>query len=95
MIVQMHTSNCGRAFVFHALQINDSYLREINSTKSDSCFSTTLQLAVLMATLVFSFTFHLPYKSPEVTTAPKKHFCFKTEQKFSCMQNKIIALISG
>lgn len=36
MIAQMHTSNCGRAFVFHALKINDNYLREINSTKSDS-----------------------------------------------------------
>lgn len=60
MIAQMHTSNCGCAFVFHALQINDSYLRQINSTKSYSYFSTTLQLAVFMATLVFSFTFLLP-----------------------------------
>lgn len=61
MIAQMHMSNCGRVFVFHALQITDSYLREIYiPPKSDSYFSTTLQLAVLKATLVFSFTFLLP-----------------------------------
>jgi len=33
MTAQMHTSNCGHVFVFPALQITDSYLREINSTK--------------------------------------------------------------
>lgn len=57
---QMHASECGPAFAFHTLQITDSHLTEMNSTKIESYFSIRLQQTVLMTTMIFSFTFLLP-----------------------------------